>query len=215
MEFAVTLYIFLPVSLLQAKCCHPVSFLGWLYFLSTGRDHDMVTRVKCHYCSDVGNHSIWGMSDLRMKSNSSNMIQISIPRHQAHSSDNILLGFLIIWRNQTWIGNTFPAEASCETGWSWNLSWISVIPLDQRFRDPLLKIQKRSLSWIWMQAFFLFFPFYIEWLIVFLTRDEMREVCAPGQPHRNWAWVWNWAQPAPAHPPPALRGNKVWGVCGV
>ena len=167
MEFAVTLYIFLPVSLLQARCCHPVSFLGWLYFLSTGRDHDMVTRVKCHYCSEVGNHSIWGMSDLRMKSNSSNMIQISIARHQAHSSDNIWLGFLIIWRNQTWIGNTFPAGASCEIGWSWNLSWISVIPLDQRSRYcPCFRYR---ISWILTKT--VFFPqVNIEWLIVFLTR---------------------------------------------
>ena len=95
-------------------CCHPlhfscvavslwgplppcVSFLGWLYFLSRqGSRHGNKGKMPLLFW--VGNHSIWGMSDQRMKSNSSNMIQISIPRHQPHSSD--WLGFLIIWRNQ-------------------------------------------------------------------------------------------------------------------
>ena len=103
--------------------------------------------------------------------------------------------------------------------WNWmvmksklNLSdsFISEIPCLRYRREVQVEFECHRI------LCYLFFPQYnIEWLIVFLTRDEMREVCAPGQPHRNWAWVWNWAQPAPAHPPPALRGNKVWGVCGV
>ena len=73
--FAVTLYIFLP-SCHYEVCCHPVSFLGWLYFLRQGSRHGNKGKMPLLFW--VGNHSIWGMSDQRMRSSPSNLIQISI-----------------------------------------------------------------------------------------------------------------------------------------